>query len=424
MKRASKVKSTYRFVTVSTCPDAWGGSEELWSRAASIVAEKGHRVSVFKTLIDEMHPSIQRLKSLSCPVRDLERVRLPQRLLNLLLPARYQLTPARKHVLFLAPYLKLRRPDLVIISQGDNYDGLHFGHLCRKLKQPYILICQKATDHFWPPDKSRRYMREVFESAVQCFFVSNHNRSLTEDQIGTQLSNASVVRNPFLVPRDKPLSWPGNEDKEWRLACVARLYLLDKGQDILLRVLAQEKWKKRNLFVSFVGHGINREGLIELAKRLEVSKVSFVGQTKDVPGIWKEHHALIMPSRCEGLPLALVEAMLCGRTAIVTNVGGNSEVVEDQVTGFLAAAASEADIDHALEKAWERRQEWREMGQLAASRIRELVPAEPEMEFAGYLMEAVKTLRRAKSDQLAARQSQVREHREERTRGADLNAGD
>jgi glycosyltransferase involved in cell wall biosynthesis len=424
MKRASKVKSTYRFVTISTCPEFWGGSEELWSRAASFLAETGHLVSVFKTVIDEMHPGIRRLKSLSCPVRDLERVRLPQRLLNLLLPARYQLTPARKHVLFLAPYLKLRRPDLVIISQGDNYDGLHFGHLCRKLKQPYILICQKATDHFWPPDKSRRYMREVFESAVQCFFVSNHNRSLTEDQIGTQLSNASVVRNPFLVPRDKPLSWPGNEDKEWRLACVARLYLLDKGQDILLRVLAQEKWKKRNLFVSFVGHGINREGLIELAKRLEVSNVSFPGYTKDVHGIWKEHHALIMPSRCEGLPLALVEAMLCGRTAIVTNVGGNSEVVEDGVTGFLAPAASEADVDEALERAWERRKEWREMGQLAAKRVRELVPAEPAADFADYLVDAVETLRSARTGRVAVREAQYRPDKEGRTSAADMSAGD
>jgi glycosyltransferase involved in cell wall biosynthesis len=200
--------------------------------------------------------------------------------------------------------------------------------------------------------------------------------------------------------------------------------LLDKGQDILLRVLAQEKWKKRNLFVSFVGHGINREGLIELAKRLEVSNVSFPGYTKDVHGIWKEHHALIMPSRCEGLPLALVEAMLCGRTAIVTNVGGNSEVVEDGVTGFLAPAASEVDVDEALERAWERRKEWREMGQLAAKRVRELVPAEPAADFADYLVDAVETLRSARTERVAVREAQYRPDKEGRTSAADMSAGD
>ena len=387
MKRVSTSKSTRSFTTISSCPDAWGGSEELWSRSVSILANSGHLVSVFKTLVDDAHPSIQGLRSQSCQVRDLERLRLPHRVMNLLLPARYQLTPTKKHLLFMYLHFKIRAPDLVIISQGDNYDGLHFGHLCRKLKLPYVLICQKATDHFWPPDGSRRYMRDVFKSAIKCFFVSRHNRSLTEDQIGAQLSNAAIVRNPFLVNVDSPLSWPENEAGVFRLACVARLALLDKGQDILLRVLAREKWKKRNLHVSFFGQGINREGLVALANKLGLNNVSFPGQTNDIQGIWNQHHALIMPSRCEGLPLTLVEAMLCGRPAIVTDVGGNREVVDDLVTGFLAAAAAESDIDDAFEKAWDRRDDWRAMGQLAAKRIRELVPADPAAEFAGQLLE-------------------------------------
>ena len=146
---------------------------------------------------------------------------------------------------------------MVIISQGDNYDGLHFGYLCRKLRIPYALVSHKAADHFWPPDKSRRYRREVFASAVRCFFVSEHNRRLTEEQNGMTLTNAEVVRNPYLVTADGPLPWPGREMECLRLACVARLYLLDKGQDILLRVLAGEKWKGRKLHVSFYGSGVN-----------------------------------------------------------------------------------------------------------------------------------------------------------------------
>jgi glycosyltransferase involved in cell wall biosynthesis len=294
-------------------------------------------------------------------------------------------------MLYVALYLRAWRPDLVIISQGDNYDGLHFGHLCRKLKWPYVLICQKATDHFWPKDESRKYMRAVFDSAVACLFVSNHNRKLTEDQVGCQFANASVVRNPFLVAYDQSLQWPSNEEN-FRLACVGRLAVLDKGQDILLRVLAREKWKGRNLSVSFFGHGVNREGLIGLAGRLGVRNVAFPGFTDDVAGIWKDHHALIMPSRCEGLPLALVEAMLCSRTAIVTNVGGNSEIIHDDETGFVASAAGEDEIDEALERAWKKRHEWQSMGELAGIRIRALVPPNPAAEFADHLMQIVSTL--------------------------------
>ncbi len=161
--------SPRRFTVVSTCPEPWGGSEELWSGAARILAERGHHVSAFKTALDKAHPRVHQLKSLSCTVRNLWRLPAPQPLIT------------RSHLLLLAVHLTVRRPDLVIISQGDNYDGLHFGYLCRKLRIPYALVSQKAADHFWPPDKSRQYRRNVFEGAVKCFFVSQHNRRLTED---------------------------------------------------------------------------------------------------------------------------------------------------------------------------------------------------------------------------------------------------
>src|SRR6266436_3945223 len=363
-----------RFTIISTCPEAWGGSEELWSGAACVLAERGHRVSAFKTALDETHPRIHQLKSLSCTVRNLRRIPALQPLIT------------RVQLLSLAARLMAHRPDLVVISQGDNYDGLHFGYVCRKLRIPYALVSQKAADHFWPPDKSRQYRREVFEGAARCFFVSQHNRRLTEDQIGAALTNAEVVRNPYLAPIDGPLPWPGREDECLQLACVARLYLLDKGQDILLRVLAREKWKGRALHVSFFGQGINAESLADLVARLGLLKVSFEGQTGDVPGIWKNHHLLVLPSRAEGLPLSLVEAMMCGRPSVVTKVGGNAEVVQDGVTGFLAAP-DEDSIDAALEQAWARRGELRQMGECAALRIRELVPANPAEDFADALLD-------------------------------------
>ena len=353
------------------------------------MAQRGHSVSCFKTALDEAHPRVRRLKSLSCAMRSLRRLPLPQPLVT------------RFHLLLLALHLTARRPDLVVISQGDNYDGLHFGYLCRKLRIPYTLISQKATDHFWPPDKSRWYRRAVFAGAARCFFVSEHNRRLTEEQIGADLTNAEVVRNPYLAPADGPLPWPGREDECLRLACVARLYLLDKGQDILLRVLARDKWKGRAVHVSFFGRGINGESLADLAARLGVSKVSFEGQTEDVPGIWKNHHALVLPSRAEGLPLSLVEAMMCGRPAVVTNVGGNAEVVDDRVTGFLAAP-DETSLDATLEEAWSRRGELREMGRLASARIREMVPPDPAKDFADALLGVADALAEAKAGRAEA----------------------
>ena len=69
--------------------------------------------------------------------------------------------------------------------------------------------------------------------------------------------------------------------------------------------------------------------------------------------------------------------MMSGRVPIVTNAGGNAEVVDDGVTGFIAAGATEDTLDEAMERAWGRREEWRGIGDAAATRIRELVPADP-----------------------------------------------
>jgi glycosyltransferase involved in cell wall biosynthesis len=126
-----------------------------------------------------------------------------------------------------------------------------------------------------------------------------------------------------------------------------------------------------------------------MAGNLNLTNVSFAGLVRDVPAIWTAHHGLILPSRCEGLPLVLVEAMLSGRVPIVTNVGGNAEVVGDGITGYLAAAATEDALDEAMERAWNERHRWREIGAAAAARIRTLVPREPERCFARRLVELI-----------------------------------
>jgi glycosyltransferase involved in cell wall biosynthesis len=109
-----------------------------------------------------------------------------------------------------------------------------------------------------------------------------------------------------------------------------------------------------------------------------------------VRGIWASHHALVLPSRYEGLPLSLVEAMLCGRPSIVTNVSGNTELLEDNVTGFVAAAPTASFVDEALERAWNRRADWPAIGAAAAHQVRERVPPDPAGVFADELLALVR----------------------------------
>jgi glycosyltransferase involved in cell wall biosynthesis len=123
-----------------------------------------------------------------------------------------------------------------------------------------------------------------------------------------------------------------------------------------------------------------------MARYHRLANVTFAGHVKDVAGIWAANHALVLPSRAEGLPLTIVEAMLCGRVPIVTDVGGNAELIRDGATGFVASAPTEAELDAALERAWQRRAEWPAIGAGAARSIRKKVPREPAHIFAEALV--------------------------------------
>lgn len=367
----------------------WGGSEELWGATAATLAEAGHAVTVFKGRIDPRQPRIRRLRELSCPMHDLNRLPgLPRKVSSLISKVAYPVFWAQKATrLWLG--LRWARPELAIVSQGGNADGVLLADVCRRMGVPYVLIAQKAAEVYWPPDKALPRVRLAYASARSCYFVSEHNRALTEDQLGERLPHASIVRNPFLVTWQERADWPA-EDQGLRLACVGRLYPAEKGQDLLLRVLARDRWRDRSLSVTFFGEGPHRGALERMASSLGLKSVRFAGFVAEPQAIWNDHHGLVLPSRCEGLPLVLVEAMLCARVPIATSVGGHAEVVENGSTGFLAAAPTEDALDEALERAWQRRAEWRSIGSAASTRIRTLVPSDPAAVMAATLLDLLR----------------------------------
>jgi glycosyltransferase involved in cell wall biosynthesis len=365
----------------------WGGSEELWSATAAVLASEGHRVTVFKSGVDDSEPRIRRLRELSARIRDLARFPLmPRRLFTLVRSLSSGAAYGHEVVRLLIGLALSRRPDFVVVSQGGNHDGYFLAEVCRRLRLPYAIVSHKASELYWPADWQQTTIAAVYRAACACFFVSEHSRRLTEEQLGFPLERAAVVRNPFLVPWEPRTDWP-DDRRELRFACVGRLHPKEKGQDLLLRVLARRRWRDRPLSVTFYGDGLQRASLERMAHNLGLTNATFAGFVRDVPAIWSAHHGLILPSRCEGLPIALVEAMLSGRVPVVTDVGGNSEIVDDGATGYLAAAATEDALDDAMERAWNERHRWREIGAAAAARIRMLVPSEPERCFAKRLVE-------------------------------------
>jgi glycosyltransferase involved in cell wall biosynthesis len=377
-------------IAFASCNGSWGGSEDLWSRAAIAMAEAGHDVRVYKPRFDPELRELAQLRALGCRPVELTKLPLIPRSINPSI-TRFSNSLARWYgATRLAAGLGRQRPQLCVISQGSNHDGWWLACVCQRRNQPFVIISQHASEMTWPSDRMRRTLVAIYKDARHCFFVAEDNRRITEEQLGMRLPHASVVRNPFRVDWDEQPAWP--DDEVLRLACVGRLQVDHKGQDILLRVLAAAKWRARPLQVTFFGEGPHVEGVEGMARLLELQNVTFAGHVADPASIWAGHHGLALPSRGEGLPLVVVEAMMSGRVPIVTRVAGNPEVVEQGVTGFLADAATAEAFDAALERAWQARDRLKAIGEEASRRIRMLVPRDPGVALADRLTALTETI--------------------------------
>ena len=338
----------------------------------------GYRVVVYKYQLNKEHPEFVKL-SLSGVI--LKELALPLLLsvynkVHKRLRKKTEINYTETRLTYL---LKKNETKLVIISQADNFDGLYLAKVCLKKNIPYVLIAQKAIDHQWPPYKERMDMRAVYRQAVKAYFVSIHNKTLTEEQFGTKFSNAEVIANPVTIPREI-ISMP-ETGNGYRLACIGRYFLLDKGQDILIRIMAMEKWKARPLTISFIGTGNDKESLMEMAALRKVNNVEFLDRVEDIPGLWKNYHGLVLSSRNEGTPLVLLEAMACGRVGIVSTAGGNPDLIIDGFNGFIGLA-NVNDFDNVMERAWNNREKWPEIGKNAFESLEKKIAYRPEEAFA------------------------------------------
>lgn len=355
----------------------WGGSEVLWFETAkhfiNNLFEVGICIKKWKNLPPQFK-SLEEEKKVRFFFRE-QNEPVYLRLVNRLLPSRHKISWQDK---FKSQVLDWK-PSLVVISQGDNKAGLELMEFCRSNQLKYITISQAANEAEWPGDQICHRLSLVYAGAVCNYFVSEANLYLTEMQIGSKMDNAKVIRNPFNVEYNNKMEYPPVEGG-FRIASVGRYDFVAKGQDILLQVLNSPKWRERNISVNFYGKGMNEEGLSGLINFFGIKNASVKGFVS-TDTIWESNHALIMSSRYEGLPLSVVEAMLCGRMCIVTDVSGNKELIKDGIDGFVAKAANVQCLDEALERAWERRSDWKQMGILAQESVRKKIPENPSFEF-------------------------------------------
>lgn len=106
-----------------------------------------------------------------------------------------------------------------------------------------------------------------------------------------------------------------------------------KNHKVILEAL--EKIEDDYIYI-ICGQGEKKEELVNLSKKLKIqNKVKFLGYRQDIKEILKASDIFCFPSKQEGLPVALMEAMASGLPVVCSNIRGNSDLIEEKKGGYL-----------------------------------------------------------------------------------------
>lgn len=374
---------------IVTTDENGGGSacEALWYELAKEALNGGHQIQALVSAASSSHQEIQALRDGGMQVK--LRRRAPRRArLRMMAHQVWQRSGAR---------MELQR---ALHGQAD-FVLLNVGTLIEAAREPWFSLLERSEACFgvvvhnnpeirqYPPVLIER-LRRLLQRAARVWFVSQRLWDNAEEQLLIRIPGARVVRNPVNLRSMEIEPWPGSA-QPLRMAVVGRLDTYVKGQIRLLHALSGEVWRSRDWQLSIFGAGPDEEKIRKAAAMYGVEdKIIWGGFAKDVRReIWAKHHLLVMPSMLEGMPLTLVEAMICGRPTVCSDVGGAAELVEDGVNGFLAGAPFAGQLGLALERVWERRDELEAMGARAHSDATDFCPANPGKELLADLLTSI-----------------------------------
>jgi glycosyltransferase involved in cell wall biosynthesis len=260
------------------------------------------------------------------------------------------------------------RPDIVVYT-GACYsivDDPGLLELLHEKQIPYLINNQVNVEYGKPiNNEEAAVIRNAYRKAAAVIFVSQRNIDVAARHLLDPIANSLLLRNPVNLRDTSIIPFPADGSTA-RFAMVANLLVNHKGHDILFDALRSEKWRSRDWRLDIYGSGHDEQYIRDLAAYFSLGdRIHLRGRTSDIRQVWAENQLLLMPSLCEGIPLAVVEAMLCGRPVMATDTGGHTEWISDGENGFIAGGANVLSIDRALERAWQARAQWPEMGRLA-----------------------------------------------------------
>lgn len=242
-------------------------------------------------------------------------------------------------------------PDLVHVFFSFPTGGVLWLHRFF-MRQPYVISLLGGDVPGFLPEETDFYHRLIKPFTLGLWrhaaaIVPNSKR-LGELARNTLEADYPVITNGVDISLFTPAG--RKPSKIIRMVFVGRL-VPQKGLDVLLESLGLIKDKLPPWRLTIVGDGALKEQYLNMASRYALSEnIAWLGwvSLEKLPEIYNNHDIFVLPSRYEGMPSVVVQAMACGCAVLACNVYGVDELVTDGNTGRIAKIDDPEDLAEKL----------------------------------------------------------------------------
>lgn len=164
------------------------------------------------------------------------------------------------------------------------------------------------------------------------------------------VENIRVIPNPIALPPVAPR--PRRSEREGRVLLGMGRLTAQKGFDLLLKAFAQVASRYPEWTLRILGEGEARRDLEALARQLGISeRVALPGYMQETIPELRQADLFVLPSRYEGFPNALCEAMAVGLPVIAADCrSGPRDIIRQNVDGLLVPVESVSALAGALDR--------------------------------------------------------------------------
>jgi glycosyltransferase involved in cell wall biosynthesis len=201
-----------------------------------------------------------------------------------------------------------------------------------------IVVTEHTDEEFRNSSRARRIARLYGRGVDAVSTVHAGIREYVVSRIGFPAHRVVVIPNGVDTNRFQPPSRPVDEaarsravdGKQVVVGCVGRLHPDKDHMNLLEAVRELIQQGTTGFEVRLVGDGSERPVLERFVEENDLAgHVSLLGERTDVADLYHTFDIFVLPSKTEGLPIALLEAMSSGLACLATSVGGVPEALED-----------------------------------------------------------------------------------------------